>query len=83
MKEQFEYKYVGKINHYKKFQILKAICFGGFWVFLMASFNGKLAAITTMIIILSLIIFILLKLKDEDNLILFTDEKLIYLNKKQ
>ncbi|MES2544160.1 MAG: hypothetical protein V4548_04690 [Bacteroidota bacterium] len=84
MKDNYSYKYIGKINPIKREETILIILFFSVFLFgYLLTFGKIITIIIGITTVLSAIIYTLLKVDIDDNVILFTEEKLIYINKNK
>jgi len=81
VKTQFDYKYIGKLNPIISYDIILIIILVGIFSFFFSLEFSKILSVIIISVILAAIIYTLSKIKSDDNILLFTEEKLIHLKK--
>lgn len=82
MKSNYNYKFYGDLNLYYRHKYLTGLLLLIVFIFMPISFIfGVIGFLISFILVISTLIFILNKFNHENNLILFTDEQIIYLKK--
>ena len=81
MKTQFEYKYIGKLNPIISYDIILIIILVGIFSFFFSLEFSKILSAIVISVILAAIVYTLSKIKSDDNVLLFTEEKLIHIKK--
>lgn len=77
------YKFYGNLNNFKKNQYISLLLILSVFVFIpLAFFLNNLGIIISFLIVFTILVLILNKFNNDDNLIIFTEENIIHLENK-